>query len=87
MRRLRIAGIAILVLVAAFGAIGYAALPMVARWALESVAARELGRSVRVESVSANPFALRLTVRGLVVDGAGDETAPLLTVREVKVDA
>ena len=85
--RLRIAGIVILALVAGFGAIGYFAIPLAARWGLETVATRELGRTVRVESISANPFTLRVTVRGLLVDGAAGEAEPLLSVREASVDA
>lgn len=85
--RLKIAGIVILVLIAAFGAIGYFAIPLAARWGLETVASRELGRAVRVESIGANPFTLRVTMRGLVVDGAAGETEPLLSVERVDVDA
>jgi len=85
--RLRIAGIVILALVAAFGAIGYFAIPLAARWGLETIAARELGRTVRVESIGGNPYTLRVTLRGLVVDGASGETEPLLSVREANIDA
>jgi hypothetical protein len=85
--RLRTAALVILALVAAFGAVGYFAIPMAARWGLETAAAREIGRNVRVESISANPFLLRVTVRGLVIDGAAGEAAPLLSVREAIIDA
>ena len=85
--RLRIVGLAVLALVAAFGAIGYFAIPAATRWAVETVASRELGRTVRVESVSANPFTLRVTLRGLAVDGAAGEAEPLLSVGRIDVDA
>ncbi len=41
-----------------FGAIGYLAIPKLVRWGVETVASRELGRPVRVESVGANPYTL-----------------------------
>ena len=69
-----------------FGAVGYFAIPKLARWGVETVASRELGRTVRVESISANPYTLRVTLRGLVVEGSG-EPAPLLTVREITANA
>lgn len=69
-----------------FGAVGYFAIPKAVRWAVETVASRELGRTVRVESISANPYTLRVTLRGLVVEG-GAEPAPLLTVREIRANA
>ncbi|HQR57471.1 MAG TPA: hypothetical protein PLW72_15915, partial [Burkholderiaceae bacterium] len=81
--RLRRAAIALAVLVVLFGVVGYFAIPKAVRWGLETVASRELGRTVKVESVSANPFTLRATMRGVVIDGAPGETAPLLSVREV----
>ena len=79
--------IALAVLVVLFGVVGYFAIPKAVRWGLETVASRELGRTVKVESVSANPFTLRATMRGVVIDGAPGETAPLLSVREVIVNA
>jgi uncharacterized protein involved in outer membrane biogenesis len=86
-QRLRIAGMVVVALVAAFGAIGYLAIPAATRWAVETVASRELGRTVRVESISANPFTLRVTLRGLAVDGAAGEAEPLLSVGRIDVDA
>ena len=85
-QRLRVAAIVILAAIGAFGVVGYFAIPMAARWGLETVAARELGRGVRVESIRANPFTLRVTLRGLVIDGAAGESAPLLSVREADVN-
>jgi hypothetical protein len=69
-----------------FGVVGYFAVPKLVRWGVETVVSRELGRTVRVESISANPYTLRVTLRGLIVDGSG-ETAPLLTVRQITANA
>ena len=85
--RLRKAAIALTVLIVLFGVVGYLAIPKAVRWGLETVASRELGRTVRVESVSANPFTLRATMRGVVIEGAPGENTPLLSVREVIVNA
>jgi hypothetical protein len=87
MPRLRKAAIALAVLIILFGVVGYFAIPKAVRWGLETVASRELGRTVRVESVSANPFTLRATMRGVVIEGAPGEDAPLLSVREIIVNA
>lgn len=70
-----------------FGIVGYFAIPAAVRWGVETVATRELGRTVRLEGVSANPYTLSVTVRGLVVEGASGETAPLLTIQELIVNA
>ena len=67
-----------------FGIVGYFAIPAAVRWGVQTVAARELGREVRVESISANPYTLTVTLRGLVVGGTAGESEPLLTVREVE---
>ena len=85
--RLRKAAIALAVLIVLFGVVGYFAIPKAVRWGLETVASRELGRTVRVESVSANPFTLRATMRGVVIEGAPGESAPLLSVREIIANA
>ena len=87
MPRLRVAAITAIVAVLLFGIVGYFAIPKIARWGVETVATRELGRTVRVQEITANPFNLRVTLRGLEVAGAPGETAPLLTVREVIANA
>jgi uncharacterized protein involved in outer membrane biogenesis len=87
MPRLRVAAIAAIAAVLVFGIVGYLAIPMIARWGVETVATRELGRTVRVQEITANPFYLRVTLHGLEVAGAAGETAPLLTVREVIANA
>jgi uncharacterized protein involved in outer membrane biogenesis len=85
--RLRKIAIGMAVALLLFGIVGYFAIPKAVRWGLETVATRELGRTVRVEDVSANPFTLRVTLRGLTVDGAAGDSAPLLTVRELTANA
>ena len=82
----RIAAI-IAILVAAFGIIGALAIPAAARWGLETVASRELGRTVRIEGISANPYTLRVTLRGLTVDALPGQGDPLLTAREASINA
>jgi hypothetical protein len=74
-------------LVAAYGIIGVFAIPAATHWAIETVATRELGRNVRVEAVKANPYTLRVNIKGLAIDGLPGETTPLLTVREATVNA
>jgi uncharacterized protein involved in outer membrane biogenesis len=83
-RRVAIAALAVVVL---FGAVGALAIPAAARWALETVVSRELGRTVSVESIAANPYTLRVTLRGLQVSGAPGESSPLATLREASFNA
>jgi uncharacterized protein involved in outer membrane biogenesis len=75
------------IVAALFGIAGALAIPAAARWGLETVASRELGRAVRVEAISANPYTLRVTLKGLTVDGLPGESAPLLAVREASINA
>ncbi len=75
------------VVVVVFGVVGALAIPALARWGLETVASRELGRTVRVEGISANPYTLRVTLRGLTIEGQPGESAPLLSVREASINA
>ena len=73
--------------VVVFGVVGALAIPALARWGLETVASRELGRTVHVEGISANPYTLRVTLRGLTIEGQPGESAPLLSVREASINA
>src|SRR5512139_3020528 len=75
------------IVAALFGIVGALAIPAAARWGLETVASRELGRTVRVEAISANPYTLRVRLKGLTIDGLPGETAPLLSVREASINA
>jgi uncharacterized protein involved in outer membrane biogenesis len=87
MPTLRIAAIIAVAAVVLFGTVGYFAIPKIVRWGVETVATRELGRTVRVQEITANPFNLRVTLRGLEVAGAAGETTPLLTVQELIANA
>ncbi len=82
----RTIGIAAAGVIVLFGVVGYFAIPAAARWGIETVASRELGRSVTVEKISANPYSLRVTLNGLAIAGHPGET-PLLTVRQATVNA
>jgi hypothetical protein len=82
----RTIGIAAAGVIVLFGVVGYFAIPAAVRWGIETVASRELGRSVTVEKVSANPYSLRVTMNGLAIAGHPGE-APLLTVRQATVNA
>ena len=84
--RLQISAIVVCVAVALFGVIGYFAIPAIARWAIEDIGSREIGRAVRVKSISANPYTMRLTVNDLSVAGLPGEP-PLLTVQQAIVNA
>jgi uncharacterized protein involved in outer membrane biogenesis len=85
--RWRRVGVIIAFLIVVFGIVGAFAIPAAARWGLETVASRELGRTVRVADVSANPYTLRVTLKGLTVEGQPGESAPLLTLREASINA
>ncbi len=85
--RWRRIGAIIAALVVVFGIVGVFAIPAAVRWGLETVASRELGRTVRLEDVSANPYTLRVTLRGLTVEGQPGESSPLLTLREASINA
>lgn len=85
--RLRLAAIIAAVALVVVGVVGVLAIPAAVRWGLETVATRELGRAVTVDEVRANPYTLRVTVRGLAIAGAPGETVPLLAVREITANA
>ena len=85
--RWRRVGVVIAILVVAFGIVGVLAIPAATRWGLETVASRELGRTVRLDDVSANPYTLRVTLKGLTIEGQPGESAPLLTLREASINA
>jgi len=85
--RLRLAAVIAAIALVVVGIVGVLAIPAAVRWGVETVATRELGRAVTVEQVRANPYTLRVTLRGLAVAGAAGETAPLLTAREITANA
>ena len=84
--RLQISAIVVCLTVVLFGVIGYFAIPAAARWAIEDIGSRELGRTVRVKSISANPYTMRVTVNDLSIAGLPGEPA-LLTVQQAVVNA
>jgi hypothetical protein len=72
--------------VALFAAGGYFGLPALARWGIETVGSRELGRALKVEQVRANPFLLELTATGLTMADADPAVPPWLSVDSVTID-
>jgi uncharacterized protein involved in outer membrane biogenesis len=84
--RWRTIGIAAAGLIVLFGVVGYFAIPAAARWGIETVASRELGRAVSVEKISANPFTLRVTLNDVTIAGQSGEP-PLLKVKQAAVNA
>lgn len=60
--------------------------PAAVRWGVETVAARELGRPIRVGDIRFNPFTLRLELRDLAVAGAPGESLPLLTIGQLHAE-
>ena len=70
-----------------FGIVGWLALPAAARWGIETVGSRELGRTLRAGEIGANPFTLRITVRDLTLAEA-DAAAPqpFVAVDKLAVD-
>jgi len=54
------------------------------RWGLETVAAREIGRTIRVGDIRFNPFKLHLDVRDLSIAAAEDQAQPLLNVGQLQ---
>lgn len=72
--------------VALFAAGGYFGLPALARWGIETVGSRELGRALKVEQVRANPFLLELTATGLTMADADPADPPWLRIDTVTID-
>ena len=71
---------------ALFGAAGYLGLPALARWGIETVGSRELGRALKVQDIRANPFLLKLTATGLTMADADPAAPPWLSIDAVTVD-
>ncbi|MEG2153844.1 MAG: DUF748 domain-containing protein [Burkholderiaceae bacterium] len=85
-RRLKIAALAATVLVLVYGIAAGFGIPAALRWALEGPVSKELGRSVRAETVRVNPFTLHATVSGLAIAPGTNESQPLAEVRELSVE-
>ncbi len=60
------------------------AVPRVARWGIETVAARELGRTTQLADARFNPFTLTARLQGLQIDGRTDEP-PLLRIENTTI--
>ena len=69
-----------------FAAGGYFGLPALARWGIETVGSRELGRALKVQNIRANPFLLKLTATGLTMADADPAAPPWLSVNAITVD-
>ncbi|MDZ7653673.1 MAG: DUF748 domain-containing protein [Burkholderiaceae bacterium] len=73
--------------VALFGIAGAFGLPAATRWAIETVASRELGRPLTVGKISANPFTLRITAHDLALaEAPGGDAAPFVQVARITLD-
>ena len=71
---------------ALFAAGGYFGLPALARWGIETVGSRELGRALKVQDIRANPFQLKLTATGLTMADADPAAPPWLSIDAITVD-
>ncbi|MFT4194123.1 DUF748 domain-containing protein, partial [Ottowia sp.] len=71
----------------ALWALGWLALPPLARWQGEKIASEQLGRPVHIGAVDFKPWTLELTLSDLRVGGAPGAAADLLRVKRVYLDA
>lgn len=86
-RRLKLAALILGALILVYGLAGWFGIPAAVRWALAGPVSQELGRTVSVKEVRANPFTLHVELQGLEVAPAADETTPPLRVENLVVDA
>jgi uncharacterized protein involved in outer membrane biogenesis len=85
--RIRRWAIGALIGVLLVGIAGMFGLPAATRWGIETVASRELGRSLTVGKISANPFTLRITARDLAMaEAPGGDAAPFVQVARLTLD-
>lgn len=73
--------------VALFAALGFFAVPPLARSQLEKLLSAELQRPVSIERISFNPFTLKAAVEGLAVAGREGAQPGLLAFDRLDVDA
>lgn len=85
-RKLRITAIAAAGTVVAIVVGLWLGVPAAARWGIETVGAREIGRTLKVGDVRFNPFTLKATLTDLSVAGLPDEKAPLLTIGTIEAN-
>ncbi len=69
-----------------FAAIGFLAVPPLARALLQDLLAKEFDRPVRIASVAFNPFTLRAAVDGVTVGERAPATGTLLQFRRLEAD-
>lgn len=62
------------------------AVPYAVRHGVETIASRELGRTVSVQSVSANPFRLRVSLKGLAVAEAAPDQGNFVAVDHIAIN-
>jgi len=60
--------------------------PAAARWGIETVGSREIGRAIQVGEIRFNPFTLKATLARLSVAGLPGESAPLLAIESLEAD-
>ena len=72
--------------VALFAALGFLAVPPLARSQLEKLLAEQLQRPVRVERVEFNPFTLKAAIEGVSVGGRAPADPPLAALRRIDAD-
>ncbi|MFO0206673.1 MAG: hypothetical protein ACK54L_11100, partial [Betaproteobacteria bacterium] len=77
--------LALIALVLLFMGAFAAAVPYIARTALEKTASAELGRQVTVQSISANPFRLRITVQGLAIAEAAPAPGSFIAIDRLAI--
>lgn len=83
LRTVAIVGAIAIVLVGIAGALG---IPALARWGIETVGSRELGRALTVQQIRANPFTLRISARGLAMAEADASAAPFVSIDTAQID-
>lgn len=72
---------------ALFAAMGFLAVPWLAREQIERLLSAELDRPVRIERIEFNPFSLRAVASGVSVAGRSDGAPALLAFSALEVDA
>ncbi|HWS75436.1 MAG TPA: DUF748 domain-containing protein, partial [Quisquiliibacterium sp.] len=73
--------------IALFAALGFLAVPPLARSQLEKLLAAELGRPVSIDRVEFNPFTLKAAVEGVTVGAREAGQPPLAGLRRLSIDA
>ncbi len=61
-------------------------LPAALRWGIETYAAGEIGRAIKVGEIRFNPLKLKADIQALSIAGLPSETVPLLSVDSILID-